>query len=310
MAHFSWRAPLLSLIMAAFLACAAQAAPEPEPGAAPEKPGTEKDMTQEPASIADGRPQAAPVEPAASEPAADDQAPQAAQDTDEGPEQPVYPGVRNLHILRGGDGEPSISIYYPSFGKEEADSALKKFAESEADDFARDARELADAAGERPSSYGRWELATTFSLEKPNPDVASITFSTYAYTGGSHGNLVIECLNYDLNTGKRLALADLFRDPARAIAIMSEISAPRLREELGEDAEEDMIASGTAPEEANFTALSLNPKGLFVEFQPYQVGPWSIGPQRVEISLSQLAPAGPNQLIWPNAATATSEEPK
>lgn len=218
-------------------------------------------------------------------------------------EQAAYPGVKNLLIRRGGNGEPAISIYYPEVGVASVDEALKKFAEDMAAGYEKELQESYGDSAEKPSSWGSWDETGFFTVSRPNPDVLSVTFNIGYYTGGAHGQLLIAVQNYDLKTGARLELKDLFARPQEAIEILSRLSESKLRESLGPDLEEDMLKSGTAPDPDNFLNLSLQPDGLTVEFQPYQVGPWSIGLQHVEISLQELDPAGPNPAVWPGAAS-------
>lgn len=216
------------------------------------------------------------------------------------PEQAIYPGIKNMRIERGGNGVPSISIYYPQLGNPVIDQNLRDFAEKLADNYEKDVQVPEEEGEERPDSYGNWEETGFFTVERPGPNVISITFNIYSFMGGSHGQLLIDVRNYDLKNGKKLDLADLFAEPEKALAILGRISAERLRETLGNDAEEDMIRAGTEPDIANFSNLSLLANGVAVEFQPYQVGPWAIGQQRVEISLQDLAPAGPSKFVWPD----------
>lgn len=218
------------------------------------------------------------------------------------PEQPAYPGVTNNVLKRGGDGAPALLINYPAFVNNSVNDAMRSFALEQADDYEKDIQESLGPDDEKPANYSTWELSGFYTVEKPNPDVASVTFNIYSYSGGAHGNLFIRCLNYDLVTGRQLVFDNLFKDREKALQLLSEISGAKLRAELGEEADEEMIKAGSAPDLNNFLNLSLAPQGLFIEFQPYQVGPWSIGPQRVEITLADLAAAGPNPAIWPDAA--------
>lgn len=220
-------------------------------------------------------------------------------DVSAGPVQAEYPGVRNGQLQSGGNGQPTSSIYYPVFGNAKIDEALRQFAQDMQTAYENEIKESLEGEEEKPESLGMWEQTGFFTLEKPNPDIASVTFNIYNYTGGAHGQIYICVLNYNLKTGQKLELADLFGKPEKAIALMSEISAAQLRKNLGEDAEDEMIDDGTEAKESNFANLSLLPDGIAVEFQPYQVGPWSIGQQHVDISLKELAPAEPNPLIWP-----------
>lgn len=225
-----------------------------------------------------------------------------------GPEQPLYPGVINRKLVKGGNDQPSVDMYYPFFDNAAVDESVKAFVDKQAAEYEKEVQDAVEPGEEPPSSYGMWEMTGFYTLEKPCPDIVSITFNIYSYSGGAHGNLVINCLNYNLKSGKQIDFADLFKDPEKALLIMSEYSSKKLKADLGEDADDDMIQSGTTPDINNFSNLSLVPQGLFIEFQPYQVGPWSIGAQRVEMTLETLAPAGPEPGIWPTRENIAKSE--
>ena len=218
------------------------------------------------------------------------------------PEQAVYPGVVNERIQRGGDGKPTLSLSYPVLNQTAVDADICRWATGVADAYEEEVSKADEGPdGEKPSSYGMWDLTGLFELSRPSEGVASVTFNVYSYTGGAHGNLEITCLNYDLRSGRRLDLADMFKNPEKALQLMSAWSRKELARTLGEDADEDMIRDGVAPDLRNFANLTLTPQGLRIEFQPYQVAPWSAGPQRVDMPLAELAAAGPEALIWPQA---------
>lgn len=225
-----------------------------------------------------------------------------------GPEQPLYPGVINRKLVKGGNDQPSVEMYYPFFDNPAVDESVKAFVDKLAKEYEKEIQDAVEPGEERPSSYGMWEMTGFYTLEKPCPDIVSITFNIYSYSGGAHGNLVINCLNYNLKSGKQLDFADLFKDPEKALLIMSEYSAKKLKTDLGEDADDEMIQSGTTADINNFSNLSLVPQGLFIEFQPYQVGPWSIGAQRIEMTLETLAAAGPESDIWPTSENIAKPE--
>lgn len=224
------------------------------------------------------------------------------------PEQAVYPNVRNVQIRNGGDGSPGVSLYYPAFGVEAVDADIRAWAEGVARSYEEEVRGSIAPDGEKPGSYGMWDLTGIFSLERPSPKVVSVTFNIYSYSGGAHGNLVITCRNYDLTTGRRLEFADLFGDPEKALELMAVWSRENLTKSLGDEADEDMIRDGTAPDLRNFGELSLMPGGIGIQFQPYQVGPWSAGPQQVDMPLAALAPAAPEAAIWPDAGKTPANE--
>lgn len=223
------------------------------------------------------------------------------------PEQTIYPGVQNIHVQSGGDGTPKVSLNYPAFRVPVVDADIRQWAESVTRSYEDEVRASISPDGEKPGSYGVWDLTGMYSLERPSPTVVSIIFNVYSYTGGAHGNLIITCRNYDLATGRRLDFADLFKDPEKALELMSAWSRETLTRHLGEESDEEMIREGTAPDLRNFGELALTPGGVNIQFQPYQVGPWSAGPQQVEMSLEALAAAGPKATIWPDAGKAATK---
>ena len=222
------------------------------------------------------------------------------------PEQAVYPGVVNERIQRGGDGKPTLSLYYPVLNQAAVDADIRRWAAGVADAYEEETGKAGEGPdSEKPTSYGMWDLTGMFELSRPSEGVASVTFNVYSYTGGAHGNLDITCLNYDLRTGRRLSLADMFKDPEKALRLMSAWSRKELSNSLGEDADDDMIREGVAPDLRNFANLTLTSQGLRIEFQPYQVAPWSAGPQRVDMPLAELAAAGPEAQIWPQTPVSS-----
>lgn len=222
-------------------------------------------------------------------------------------EQTIYPGVQNIHIQSGSYDSPRVSFNYPAFRVDAVDESLRVWAESITRSFEKEMRETFSPGGEKTDEYIACEMTGLYSLERPSPKVVSIVFNIYSYTGGAHGNLAIICRNYDLASGKRLDFASLFKNPEKALEIMSAYSREALPKILGEESDDEMILYGTTPEMENFSELVLTPQGISIQFQPYQVGPWSAGPQQLEMSLAQLAQAGPEQTVWPQAGNTDAK---
>lgn len=216
---------------------------------------------------------------------------------DDGWKQAEYTGIKNGCLVREGKGEPALKLWYPVLDNSVINTTVMRFIEKEAASYSAEAQE----AGKEESGddvFSQWELSGIFFVERPSARAISFTFNTYRYSGGAHGNIFIDCLNFDLETGRQLDINDIFAHPKEAILLLSILSVKKLTESLGEDADEEMIKDGAAPDESNFKNLTLVADGLIIEFQPYQVGPWSIGPQRIKIDLEELAPVGPSPLIW------------
>lgn len=220
-------------------------------------------------------------------------------------EQAVYEGVVNRRIQGGGNGAPSYNLYYPFLNNPAADAVIQAFVDGQALDYEQDVKDAAQPDGEKPASYDMWDMSGFYTLSRPNPDVVSVTFNIYSYSGGAHGNVLIRTLNFDLARGKRLEFDDLFAKPENALKLISDLTAKKLRSDLGEDADEDMILAGTEPSLDNFANVTLLADGALIEFQPYQVGPWSIGPQQVKLTLEELTDGSPNPAVWPTLNTSS-----
>lgn len=215
------------------------------------------------------------------------------------PRQPAYPGVANGCVSQTEDGKPQISLYYPIFGNEKVDDQIKEWATARVALFQN---QTAGEASTEDSRHGRqWELSGNFEVTRPVPNMVSVLFSVYSYTGGTHGSLELVSQSYDLANGHALELADMFGEPFVAVSLLSKLAREQLKKKLGDSGDDDMIKSGTEPLPENFTLLSLTPKGLYLDFPPYQVASWADGRQRLFIPLEKLATAHPRQSVWPNA---------
>lgn len=108
------------------------------------------------------------------------------------------------------------------------------------------------------------------------------TESTY-FTGAAHPNSVTFVTNYDLNKGKMLALANLFKPGVDYLKPISDYSLNVLKQHV-----QIIEAEGAAPKAENYNSWNLDEKGLMITFDPYQVAAYAYGPQRIFIPYSQL----------------------
>jgi hypothetical protein len=118
-----------------------------------------------------------------------------------------------------------------------------------------------------------------------------------------------QALNYDLASGRRIDLSEIFADQPAALSIISSEARAQLRVLLGDDYVAFVVEGGTGPEAANFTGWSLTPQGLKITLDMYQVAGYRYGLPVVLIPWSKLAgvirPDGPAAAIVDLAAAAT-----
>lgn len=193
---------------------------------------------------------------------------------------------------------PSVSLSYPVFGKKNIDKAIKFFVDNQASAYLQMANENFEAMDEESRKLAQWDMNGSFTVTQPSKDIVSIVFTIESYSGGAHGNYSEEVLNFDLKTDRELQFQDLFEKPSVALKLLSQYCAPALKEEIGEQADTDMIAYGTYPMLANFSEIQLIPGKVIIHFQPYQVAPWVEGAPQVIVPLEKLLEAKPETQIF------------
>lgn len=124
--------------------------------------------------------------------------------------------------------------------------------------------------------------------EKQGVNTISYAYTLYLDTLGAHPNTFYRTFTFDLSTGSELDIADLFVPRSDYLKRLSAISQFELAKSLGEFADVEYIAQGTAPEALNFQSFAIESDALVLMFPPYQVAPYAAGPQTVSIPLEQL----------------------
>lgn len=129
-------------------------------------------------------------------------------------------------------------------------------------------------------------LQAKYSVVKYSEKVSNVIFHGYLYTGGAHGMPIIRTFIFDVSSGQRLTLADLFQSGTDYLGAMSDFSAAEIARRDVSDP--DWIKSGTEPKPENYQEYYLTREGLMVIFPPYQVAAYAAGPQEVLIPFDRL----------------------
>jgi len=149
-----------------------------------------------------------------------------------------------------------------------------------------------------PDSMGS-DLSVGYTVVLAQDDLVSIKFEVGSYyQGAAHPNSYSDVLNYDLKNGKQLKLADLFKPGARFVQAIAIYSIGDLKKQAKDKGLlDDMIESGAAPVAKNYLSWNITKKGIGINFDPYQVGPYAAGPQYVIVPYTTLKdlinPEGP-----------------
>ena len=136
---------------------------------------------------------------------------------------------------------------------------------------------------------GRKEKLQIVYMISSSPRTVSYIFTITTDTLGAHPNMAFRTFTFDTKTGAQLTLSDMFTAGSNYLGTLSSISRAQLPAVIGSDAAGSFITDGTTPDDANFSNFFID-NGIFaILFAPYQVAPYSAGPQTLRIPLSQLS---------------------
>ena len=138
-------------------------------------------------------------------------------------------------------------------------------------------------------------LEISYSLISQYADIWSFKFFySFYYNGAAHPGDFSHTVNYDLETGRELALGDLFLSGSNYLEAISNYCIEELRKQPYSDS---FTTSGAAPTLENYRNWNITPEGLMITFDTYQVAPGAAGPQIISIPYGQLQgvidPQGP-----------------
>jgi len=151
----------------------------------------------------------------------------------------------------------------------------------------------------RPEDSMASDLTISYTVALAQDDLVSIDFEVSSYfQGAAHPNSYSDTLNFDMKNGKPLKLADLFKPGVKYLQAIANYCIADLKKQANEKGlMPEEIEKGAAAKADNYLGWTLTKKGLGVEFDPYQVGPYAAGPQFVVVPYSNLKdlinPEGP-----------------
>jgi hypothetical protein len=162
-------------------------------------------------------------------------------------------------------------------------------------------KDLAPKEGEEPPPEGSMgsDLGVSYVVALAQDDLISVEFDIESYyQGAAHPNTFSEVINYDLKNGKQLKLADLFKPGAKYLQAIANYCIADLKKQAKDKGlEASEIENGAAANAKNYQSWTITRKGIGINFDAYQVGPYAVGPQFVLVPYSALKdminPEGP-----------------
>ena len=140
---------------------------------------------------------------------------------------------------------------------------------------------------EVPDYQGYLQGSYTAATLKTGIVSVLLTWEEYVPHAAHPGGFMAS-INYDTQTGRVLALSDLFRPGVNYLSRLSETAIARLERE--EYADPSAVRRGAGPVESNFKVFTLTDTALVLHFPTYQVAAGAAGPQTVAVPLDTIAP--------------------
>ena len=170
-------------------------------------------------------------------------------------------------------------------------------------------KDMAPEEGEEPrpeNSMGS-DIGIGYTINIAQDDLISVQFDIGSYyQGAAHPNSSSETLNYDLKNGKQLKLSDLFNPGSKYLQALSTYCIADLKKQSKEKNAElldDQIKEGAGPTAKNYEGWTIGRRGIGVNFDSYQVGPYAAGPWFVTVPYSAL-----KELIKPDGPIGAFRE--
>lgn len=130
-----------------------------------------------------------------------------------------------------------------------------------------------------------YEVVTRYQECSNSEGYLSLYVDYYEYTGGAHGFTDRRAYNIDLNTGKDLALKDLFRDGFDYKAVLNQVIREQIAAAPGDYFDQPGMGFSTIADDQSYYIADGN---LVIYFGLYEIAPYAAGIPEFKIPLSDL----------------------
>ena len=196
---------------------------------------------------------------------------------------------------------PKVATKYPALAQ-----ALHGYAEAARAELMK---AVSGLGGQKPTAP--YDLSLQFTGLVETPRIVAVAADGSSYTGGAHGNPLVERFIW-LPQQQEMVAAEKLMAHAEGWKAVSDYAREQLMTSLSQQLDDDglegsersemlkngsrMIDDGTAPEAGNFARFEpvMNADGsiraLRFVFPPYQVAPYSEGTKTVDVPAAVIAP--------------------
>lgn len=177
---------------------------------------------------------------------------------------------------------PQIS----GMGNKEKEMVINQNFEKEANDAYEAVEKQAKEDYEQSKKYNipftNYEVNYSYLISYNKNGILSIPVDISTYTGGAHGMTVRKSNNFDIHTGQKLLLKDLFAEGYNYKAIVDDI----INTEISKN--KDNYFEGSFKGIKDDSDYFLNNKGIVIYFQLYEIAPYAAGMPEFLIPYSKI----------------------
>ncbi len=218
-------------------------------------------------------------------------------------------------ILKGVDGSEESSIDYMFYKSDKLDAEYKrtvnkiihsnlytnfegnrKNAKAEIskrdfqqslEKFEKDYKDLLNETEGEPFSTMPWNMTQTFKIDTTLISYIQLECSYADYTGGAHGNYGTSNFIIDRATGKQLTIADLVTSERELNKLVEKYLRKAYKIPNGQRLDEFGLFENAIEANNNFYFDAKN-NTLCFDYNPYEIGPYSMGMVSVPIDIDAL----------------------
>lgn len=134
----------------------------------------------------------------------------------------------------------------------------------------------------------KWSCEVQIQVLLNTPNLLTLRYDEFNFTGGAHGNMATRFFNFDMRTGKLLQLKDILADKPGADNLLMPLAQKAFRTSMRKQGR----SMESIDENFNFDKLpenfAITQTGLLFSFDPYEVGAFSEGTLQFEIPYNDL----------------------
>lgn len=149
-----------------------------------------------------------------------------------------------------------------------------------------DVKSMAQEAANDDMLHAKYEVHISTEVKYQSRDFVSLVMYYYTFTGGAHGNTIIETYNLDLSTNKIVTLKDIFNSNCDYETIIKEEVLKQIEERMTDFFEESI--EYVKNENISERPFTISKEALEIYYQDYEIAPHSSGLPVFKIDIGKI----------------------